>query len=80
MRKKGSPSIKDVISDFMTRNRSREYSFQEIYEHVQEAIGLTSKTPRNSVFSVLVRMADVERVGRGTYRLMRHKGAAVLNK
>jgi len=63
-----SPPIKGVIREFL-RHKRDPVSFQEIYEHVMKNVVLVSETPRNSVYSVLFRMQDVQRINRGKYRL-----------
>jgi len=67
-RYRNTPPIKDVIREFLV-NKGDGASVQEIYEYVQRFVMFTSKTPRNSVFSVLVRMQNVQRVGPGKYKL-----------
>lgn len=67
-RYRNSPPIKAIIREFLAKKREGA-SVQEIYEHVQRFVVLTSETPRNSVFSVLVKMQDVQRVSPGKYKL-----------
>ena len=67
-RYRNTPPIKEVIREFLARKKDGA-SVQEIYKYVQRFVAFTSKTPRNSVYSVLVRMQNVERVGPGKYKL-----------
>ena len=67
-RYKNTPPIKEIIQGFLAGKKDGA-SVHEIYEYVQRFVTLTSETPRNSVFSVLVRMQNVERVGPGKYKL-----------
>jgi len=65
---RNSPSVKHVIREYMLR-KGDTASFKEIYEHVCKSATLLSKTPRNSVFSILTRMPDIQRVRPATYKL-----------
>ena len=67
-RYRNTPPIKDVIRRFLAGKRDGA-SVQEIYEYVQRFVTLVSETPHKSVFSVLVKMKDVQRVGPGKYKL-----------
>jgi hypothetical protein len=65
---RNSPPIKHIIREYM-HSKGDPVSFGEIYEHVSKLATLVSKTPRNSVFSVLTRMPDIERVSHAKYKL-----------
>jgi len=65
---RNSPSMKVIIHDYMVK-RGDAASFEEIYEHVHNSVTLLGKTPRNSIFSVLTRIPDIERVGPAMYKL-----------
>ncbi len=70
-RVRNQPTIKEVILEFLVKKRE-DATVDEIYNHVAESVTLLSKTPRNSVFSVLTRMPEVKRVGSkrsGRYKL-----------
>lgn len=67
---KNSPTIKKVIGEFLLYKKEEGAYVKEISEYVQKHISLNSKTPRNSVFSVLTRMENVQRFGPGKYRLI----------
>jgi len=67
-RVRNSPSIKDIIREYMAK-KGDVASFEEIYDHVSKSVTLMTKTPRNSVFSVLTRIPGIERVGPARYRL-----------
>lgn len=68
-RSRNNPPIRTIIEQFLSEHPSGA-SFEQICKHVQtQAIKLISKTPRNSIYSVLVRMNNVERVAPATYRL-----------
>jgi len=65
---RNSPPIKHIIREYM-RSKGDAVPFEEIYEHVSKSATLVSKTPRNSVFSVLTRMPDIKRVSHAKYKL-----------
>jgi len=67
-RVRNSPPIRDIIHEYMVK-KGDTVSFEEIYKHVYKSVTLLGKTPRNSVFSVLTRIPDIERVGPAMYRL-----------
>lgn len=67
-RVRNSPPMRDVIHGYMVK-KGKAASFEEIYTHVSSSVTLMGKTPRNSVFSVLTRIPDVERVGPAMYRI-----------
>jgi len=69
MRHSHQTTMSGVIRVYLARKKSHEASFDDICKHVLRSITPESRTPRNSVFSVLARMPDVERVRRATYRL-----------
>ena len=63
-RYRNNPSIRMIILEYLAKHPVA--SFGEICSHViAQPIKLTSKTPRNSIFCVLVRMDNVERVSHG---------------
>jgi len=65
---RNKPPIRILIENFLTGKR--EASFQDIYSYIQKQdIKLVSKTPRNSIFSIVTRATNIERVGSGKYRL-----------
>ena len=66
---KNNPTIKEVIEQFLLDKKDGA-CVKEISEYVQIHIALNPKTPRNSVFSVLTRMKNVERFGPGKYKLI----------
>ena len=67
-RVRNSPPMRDVIHGYMVK-RGKPASFEEIYTHVSSSVTLMGKTPRNSVFSVLTRIPDIERIGPAMYRV-----------
>ena len=67
-RVRNSPPMRDIIRGYMAK-KGDAASFEEIYTHVSKSVTLMGKTPRNSVFSVLTRIPDVERVGPAMYRI-----------
>jgi len=67
-RVRNSPPMREIIRKYMVK-KGDAVSFDEIYGHVSKSVTLMTKTPRNSVFSVLTRIPDVERVGPAIYKL-----------
>jgi len=65
---RNNPPIRILIEGFLTKRK--EASFKEIYEYIEKQnIRLVSKTPQRSVYSIMHRMNNLERVGLGKYRL-----------
>lgn len=62
-------TIRFVVLQYMKKAGCA--TFGEIYEGVRRTVKIDSKTPRNSVFSVVSRMSELERVEKGTYKLKR---------
>ncbi len=62
------PPMREIIRGYMTK-KGDAVSFEEVYKHVSKSATLLGKTPRNSVFSVLTRIPDIERVGPALYKL-----------
>ena len=67
-RERNSPGIREIIKDFLN-GKVELASTDEIYRHVAQRIDLKAKRPRASVFSVLTKMPEVVRTGRGQYIL-----------
>jgi hypothetical protein len=67
-RVRNSPPMRDIIYRYIAK-KCDAVSFEEIYKHVSKSVTLLGKTPRNSVFSVLTRIQDIERVGPAMYKL-----------
>ena len=71
-RYRNNPPIRVIIQEYLAQRSVA--SFADIYAHVtSQNVKLTSKTPKNSVVCVLVRMDNVERVSRATYSLRRNR-------
>lgn len=69
-RKKNSPSMKELISEYLKKRKNSTAELREITDYVLARVTLTSKKPRNSVYSVLYRMDDVQRIDDRTYKLI----------
>ncbi len=69
-RNRNSLTIREAIRQFFAE-RSEPANLDEINRFVAERVTLTSKTPRASVFSVMIRMPDVIRTEPSTYMLTR---------
>jgi hypothetical protein len=68
LRYKNKPPIRQIIQEYLEKNKTA--SFTEISSYVKkQPIKLTSKKPGNSIYSILVRMKNVERIGYATYKL-----------
>jgi hypothetical protein len=67
-RVRNSPPMREIIRGYMIK-KGNAVSFEEIFIHVSKSATLLGKTPRNSVFSVLTRISDIERVGPAMYKL-----------
>ena len=63
-----SPSTRELIIDYLTR-RGGPASFDDIYQTVSKSVQLATETPRASIFSILIRSPEIERVDRATYKL-----------
>lgn len=64
---RNSPTIESLIREYML-NKGDEVSLNEINDYVQSKATILSKTPRNTVFSVIFRMSDVQRISRSLYK------------
>ncbi|MCX6006119.1 MAG: hypothetical protein NTZ34_02515 [Chloroflexi bacterium] len=62
------PTMKEIVREFLKKKKGA-VTLEELTDHVLKNVKLVSKTPRNSVFSVLKRMDDVERVSQATYKI-----------
>lgn len=77
-RYRNNPPIRMIIQEYLTKNDTA--SFKEIYNYVSaQPIKLVSEKPENSVFSILTRMNNIERIGHARYRL-RHDSATSVGK
>lgn len=65
-----SPPVKDRIREYLLENSDGAKS-ADIINYVLRKVTLLGNTPRDSIRSTLYRMADVERIGPGKYRLIR---------
>jgi len=69
-RYRNNPPIRMIIQEYLTKHDTA--SFKEIYNYVSaQSIKLVAEKPENSVFSILTRMNNVERIGHAQYRLRR---------
>jgi len=67
-RYRNNPPIRVIIEKYL--KGKEEASIVEIYKHIQQTSAkLVSKKPKNSVYSIIARMPNVERVRYGKYRL-----------
>lgn len=74
-RYRNNPPIRMIIQEYLTKHDIA--SFKEIYNYVSaQPIKLVSEKPENSVFSILTRMDNVERVGYARYRLQHDSTAS----
>ena len=64
---RNSPTIESLIREYMLNKRD-VVSLDEINDYVQSKATILSKTPRNTVFSTIFRMADVQRVNKSLYK------------
>lgn len=64
---RNSPSIKSLICEYML-NKGDVVSFKEIYNYVQSKATILSKTPQNTVYSIIFRTSDIQRVGKSLYK------------
>ncbi len=64
---RNKPSTREVIREFLKRE-GKTVTYDEIYNYTVSKVRLTTKTPRNSIYSVLIRMDDVKHVGTGQYK------------
>jgi len=67
MRVRNSPKIEFIIREYLS-NKADAASLAEITEYVQSKATILSKTPRNTIVSIIFRMPDVERVVKGLYK------------
>ena len=65
---RSNPTTRVLIEGFLIKRK--EASFGEIYGYVEsQHVAFISKTPKNSVRSVMYRMENLECLGAGKYRL-----------
>lgn len=55
------PPISAIVRQFL-KSKGVAVSFEEIFQHVIRLVQIRSETPRKSVYSVIYRMQDVQRV------------------
>lgn len=67
---RNKPSIRVIIEKYLL-NRN-EVLLEDIIKHVnKQHVTFKTKTPRNSIVSILCRMQNVEHLGRGKYKIKR---------